>query len=68
MREYENGFYAYSPKRDNEDMCELSIPQVIQVIEGEVWLTGVQHDFHIDYVLAVGNIGRMVMDENGMVK
>jgi len=69
MTDYDNGFYIYTPnKSTEEDMHELSIPQVIQIIEGEVWLTGVSHDNHIDYVEAVGTIGKMVMDEEGQIK
>lgn len=64
--EYENGFYTYVPNpKAEEDMHELSIPQVIQIIEGLVWLTGVSGDFNIDYVNAIGEIGKMVMSGDG---
>ena len=60
MSKYENGFYAYMPTKEGaEGMHDLSIPQVIEIIEGEVWVTGVGGDFDIDYVKAVGEIGRV---------
>lgn len=63
---YENGFYIYTPNPETEeDMHELSLPQIIQIIEGQIWLTGVSGDFDIDYAEAVGNIGKMVMNEDG---
>jgi len=65
---YENGFYAYLPSKEGaEGMHELSIPQVIQIIEGQIWLTGVSGDFDIDYALAVGTIGKMLMNEDGVI-
>ncbi len=64
--EYENGFYIYTPSLDAaEGMHELSLPQVIQIIEGSIWLTGVSGDFDIDYTEAMGHIGKMVMNEDG---
>tara|TARA_R110000803_G_scaffold95395_3_gene163375 strand:- start:11772 stop:11978 length:207 start_codon:yes stop_codon:yes gene_type:complete len=67
--DYENGFYIYTPSKEGaEGMHELSMPQVIQIIEGEIWLTGVYQDFDIDYVEALGVIGKMVMDEEGELK
>ena len=66
MSEYENGFYPYIPSKEAEEgMHELSIPQVIQIIEGEIWLTGVSGSFDIDYADAIGVIGKMVMSEDG---
>lgn len=64
--EYKNGFYIYTPSKETEEgMTELSIPQVIEVIEGEVWLTGVGDIFDLDYVQALGVIGKMVMSQDG---
>ena len=64
--EYENGFYIYTPSLDAaEGRFELSLPQVIQIIEGEVWLTGVMGGYDIDYTEAMGHIGKMVMNEDG---
>ena len=66
MSEYKNGFYAYTPSKEAEEgMHELSIPQIIQVIEGEVWLTGINGGWEIDYVAAIGEVGKMVMSEDG---
>tara|TARA_R110000822_G_scaffold23066_1_gene71584 strand:- start:1820 stop:2026 length:207 start_codon:yes stop_codon:yes gene_type:complete len=66
---YENGFYIYTPSKEGaEGMHELSIPQVIQIIEGEIWLTGVSGSFDIDYAKAIGVVGKMVMDEEGELK
>ncbi len=64
--EYENGFYIYTPSPEAEEgMHELSLPQIIQIIEGSIWLTGVSGEFDIDYAEAIGSIGRMVMSEGG---
>lgn len=66
---YENGFYTYLPGKDaDEQMDELSLPQVIEIIEGEVWLTGVDVVHDIDYVNALGTIGNMVMSQDGVIK
>ena len=66
--DYENGFYTYIPSKEAaEGMHELSIPQVIQIIEGEIWLTGVSGSFDIDYASAIGVIGKMVMSEEGKI-
>jgi hypothetical protein len=67
--EYENGFYIYTPNKEGaEGMTELSMPQVIEIIEGDIWLTGVGGDFDIDYVKAVGTIGKMVMTQEGEIR
>lgn len=64
--EYENGFYIYTPNKETEEgMTELSMPQVIEIIEDEVWLTGVGDTFDLDYVQALGVIGKMVMSQDG---
>ena len=63
---YKNGFYTYIPSKEAEEgMHELSIPQVIQIIEDEVWLTGTSETSHVDYAAAIGTIGKMVMSEDG---
>lgn len=63
-----NGFYAYIPSKDGaEQMSELSTPQVIEIDDGEVWLTACVESFDIDYVNALGTIGKMVMSEDGKV-
>ncbi len=68
MSEYKSGFYIYTPGKDAEEgMHELSLPQVIQIIDGEVWLTGVLDSFDIDYVAAIGLVGKMVMSKNGKI-
>ena len=65
---YENGFYIYTPSAEAEEgMHDLSMPQVIQIIEGEIWLTGVSGVFDIDYAGAIGVIGKMVMSEDGVI-
>ena len=64
----ENGFYTYIPNKDAEEgMSELSLPQVIEVIEGEVWLTGISESFDLDYTSALGEIGKMVMSQDGNI-
>lgn len=66
---YENGFYIYTPSKEGaEGMHELSMPQVIEIIEGEIWLTGVNGGFDIDYTEAVGVVGKMLMNQNGELK
>lgn len=66
--ELENGFYTYIPNKDAEEqMSELSIPQVIEIIEGDVWLTGMSEVFDFDYVNALGTIGKMVMSQDGII-
>lgn len=68
MSKYKNGFYTYLPSEDGESqMSEISLPQVIEIIEGEVWLTGVSASFEIDYVDALGTIGKMVMSQEGVI-
>jgi hypothetical protein len=67
--EYENGFYIYTPSNDSaEELHELSIPQVIEIIEGVIWVTGVHGEFDIDYAKAVGVIGKMVMSQDGIIQ
>lgn len=68
MSEYKNGFYTYLPSKDGEvQMSEISLPQVIEISEGEVWLTGVSQSFDVDYVDALGAIGKMVMSPEGVI-
>jgi len=67
--EYENGFYIYTPSNESaEELHELSMPQVIEIIEGVIWLTGVPAEFDIDYAEAVGAIGKMVMSQDGIIQ
>ena len=66
---YENGFYIYTPSKEGaEGMHELSMPQVIEIIEGEIWLTGVNGGFDIDYAEAHGVIGKMLMSQEGELR
>jgi hypothetical protein len=68
MSEYKNGLYTYLPSKDvEEQMSAISLPQVIEIIEGEVWLTGVSQSFDVDYVDALGAIGKMVMSQEGVI-
>tara|TARA_R110000851_G_scaffold237905_1_gene390728 strand:- start:411 stop:638 length:228 start_codon:yes stop_codon:yes gene_type:complete len=65
---YENGFYTYLPGEEAEEwMHELSVPQVIQIIEDEVWLAGVSEPYPVDYAEAIGVIGKMVMSGDGKI-
>lgn len=66
--EYENGFYAYTPKSDSGHMGGLSFPQVIEIIEMEVWVTGMDETFDIDYAQSVGVVGKMVMSQEGIIQ
>lgn len=63
--DYENGFYIYTPNEDNQIMDGLSVPQVIEIIEMDIWVTGMSETFDIDYANAVGTIGKMVMSQDG---
>lgn len=65
---YENGFYAYTPKVDSQHMGGLSVPQVIEIIEGDIWVTGMDETFDIDYAQAVGVIGKMLMSQDGIIQ
>ena len=66
MSNYKNGFYIYTPTKDGaENMCELSMPQIIEIYDGAVWLTGCSDYYDIDYVAALGTIGKMVMSQEG---
>lgn len=67
MSKYDNGFYIYTPNKDNQTMDGLCIPQVIEIIEMDIWLTGMTEVFEVDYVNAVGTIGKMVMSQEGVV-
>ena len=68
MSEYKNGFYAYAPKSDSNHLGGLSVPQVIEIIESEVWVTGMDETFDIDYAEAHGVIGKMVMTQEGELR
>jgi hypothetical protein len=65
--EYENGFYAYTPKEDIETITALDCTQVIQIIEGVIWLTGAEGDYSISYAKKIGTIGKMLMNEDGSI-
>ena len=65
---YENGFYAYTPKSDTGHHGGLSVPQVIEIAKSEVWVTGLYETFDLDFVQAVGVIGKMVMSQDGMIQ
>ena len=67
----ENGFYVFNPKNVNDDFNDLlnclNVPQVIQVIEGVVWISGVELDYSIKEVEEVGVIGKMLFTEDGQI-
>lgn len=65
--EYENGFYAYIPNEDAQQMDGLSLPQVIEIIELDIWVTGTVDSFDIDYAQAVGTIGKILMKQDGTI-
>ena len=65
---YENGFYAYTPKEDSQHMGGLSVPQVIEIIEMEVWVTGMDETFELGFTLSVGTIGKMLMSQDGVIQ
>ena len=65
---YENGFYAYTPNNTNFDSGGLSVPQVIEIIENDIWVTGMDETFDIDYAQAVGVIGKMLMSQDGIIQ
>lgn len=68
MSELKNGFYTYIPNKEAaEGMHELSTPQVIEIFEGEVHIIGIDESFDIDYVNALGEIGKIVMNEDGKI-
>jgi len=65
---YENGFYIYTPNIDDSITSPLNLPQVIEIIEGEIWLTGMDQTFSISYASRIGVIGKMVMSQDGEIK
>lgn len=67
MSDYENGFYAYWPNKDNQNMDGLAVPQVIEIIEMDIWVTGMDDSFDVDYAKAVGTIGKMLMTQEGVM-
>ena len=68
MNEYKNGFYFYHPGKEAEEgMHELSKPQVLEVFYGDVYVTGCDETFDLDYTEALGKIGKMVMSEDGKI-
>jgi len=66
--EYENGFYACTPNPESQQMDGLSVPQVIEIIELDIWVTGMGETFDIDYANAVGTIGKMLMSQDGIIQ
>lgn len=67
---YENGFYIFTPKKSkavDTIYHPFMIPQVIQVIEGVVWVTGMVNEFSIKEAKRYGVIGKMVVNEYGKV-
>ena len=58
-----DGFYLYEPKDSNsEKMHPLNLRQVVQVIEGDVWVTGMSETFSIRTAKSWGKFGLMVLD------
>lgn len=68
---YKNGFYVYRPDKSKElgvaigGINALMVTQVIQVIEGIVWLTGMANEYPVKQVEFYGTIGKMVLTEDG---
>jgi len=54
-----NGFYIWTPKYD--DTHPLSLEQVVQVIEGDVWVTGMDAAWSVELALDFGNFGKCVL-------
>ena len=68
-KEYENGFYVYIPKSARKGYFDgLSVPQVIEIREGDIWLTSIDKNFNIDFVESKGCIGKMLMTQQGELK
>jgi hypothetical protein len=60
-----DGFYIYEPKPSKmNESSPFSLRQVLQVIEGEVWLTGMSETFSMKTAKAYGKFGLMVLDLN----
>ena len=60
----ENGFYIWNAKKQVELMHALNLNQVVEVIEDEVWLTGMAETFEIKEALKFGAFGECVFKAN----
>ena len=55
-----NGFYLWIPKNDDYD-GPLSLKQVVEVIEGVVWLTGLTREYTIELAIEHGIFGALIL-------
>ena len=57
-----NGFYIWEPKNlGSMAMHPLLLEQVVQVIEGEVWLTGCSGSYSLETASKFGSFGTCVL-------
>lgn len=58
----ENGFYIWNSERGVQDaMHPLFLDQVVQVIEGRVWVTGMLEEYSVNEALEFGSFGECVL-------
>ncbi len=56
-----NGFYIWKAKDQEESMHPLYLDQVVEVIEGVIWVTGMIDEFNIEDALKFGSFGDCVL-------
>lgn len=57
----QNGFYIWNGERGQDAMHPLYLDQVVQVIEGRIWVTGMLDEYSIDEALKFGSFGECVL-------
>jgi hypothetical protein len=55
-----NGFYLWIPENNDHDH-PLSFKQVVEVIEGMVWLTGLTREYTIKQAIEYGIFGALIL-------
>lgn len=58
-----NGFYIWRGKEQCEAMHPLYLDQVVQVIEGDIWVTGMCDVYEVEAALKFGYFGVCVLEE-----
>lgn len=56
-----NGFYIWNGERGQDAMHPLYLDQVVQVVEGRVWVTGMLDEYSIDEASKFGSFGKCVL-------
>lgn len=65
VKKIKNGFYIWHPKDMGPSACHaLLLNQVVQVIEGELWLTGCNGGYSAEMALKFGVLGKCVLTQD----